>query len=82
MTDQQQITGARIQAFIDRIERLEANKKDIADDIKDVYAEAKGNGFEPKIIRNIIKLRKIEANKRREEAELLEVYQAAIGMEA
>lgn len=82
MTDTQQVTGARIQAFIDRIERLEANKKDIADDIKDIYAEAKSTGFEVKIIRNIIKLRKIEANKRREEAELLELYQVAIGMEA
>lgn len=79
MTDQ--VTGERIKSFIERIERLEANKKEIADDIKDVYAEAKGNGFEVKIIRNIIKLRKIESNKRREEAELLELYQTAIGME-
>lgn len=75
------VAGKRLKSFLDRIERLEEEKKDLAEDIKEVYAEAKGTGFEPKIMRRIIKLRKMDIEKRREEDELLELYKAAIGME-
>lgn len=75
------VAGKRLLAFIDRIERLEGEKSELADDIKDVYAEAKGVGFEPKIIRKLISMRKKEVEKRREEEELIELYKAAIGME-
>lgn len=75
------VAGKRLKSLIDRVERLEAEKKDLADDIKEVYAEAKGTGFEPKVIRRIIKLRKMDIEKRREEDDLLELYKAAIGME-
>lgn len=74
------VAGARLKSFIERIERLETEKKALADDIRDVYAEAKGTGFEPKIMRKVISLRKMEIEKRREESELLELYTAAIGM--
>ncbi len=75
------VAGARLKSFIERIERLETEKKALADDIRDVYAEAKGTGFEPKIMRKIVSLRKMNLEKRREEAELLELYTSAIGME-
>ncbi len=75
------VAGQRLKSFLDRIERLEEEKKGIADDIKDIYAEAKGVGFEVKIMRKILKLRKMEAEKRREEEELLELYKAAIGLD-
>ena len=75
------VAGKRLKSFIDRIERLEEEKAALADDIKDVYAEAKGTGFEPKTIRQIVKLRKMDLEKRREADELLELYKAAIGME-
>ena len=74
------VAGERLKAFIERIERLETEKKVIAEDIKEVYAEAKTTGFEPKIIRKIISVRKMELQKRREENELLELYMSAIGM--
>ena len=62
-------------------ERLEEEKSALAEDIRDVYTEAKAAGFESKIMRRIIKLRKMEIEKRREEDELLQPYMAAIGME-
>ena len=74
------VAGARLKSFIERIERLEAEKKVIAEDIKEVYGEAKSGGFEPKIIRKIISFRKMELQKRREESELLDLYMSAIGM--
>jgi uncharacterized protein (UPF0335 family) len=74
-------TAGQLKAFIERIERLEEEKRTIADDIKDVYAEAKGNGFDGKILRKIVSLRKKDANERREEEELLETYLRALGME-
>lgn len=74
------VAGQRLKSFIDRIENLLEEKQALMDDIKDVYAEAKGVGFETKIIRRIIKLRKMEPEKRREEDELLDLYMAAIGM--
>lgn len=74
------VAGKRLKSFIERIERLEEEKAALADDIKDVYAEAKSTGFDTKTIRRIIKLRKMEVEKRREEDELLDLYMAALGM--
>lgn len=75
------VAGKRLKSFLDRIERLEEEKKGLADDIKEIYAEAKGTGFDVKTMRKILKLRKMETDKRREEEELLELYKAAIGLE-
>lgn len=75
------VAGKRLKSFIERVERLEEEKGGIADDIKDVYAEAKGVGFDPKIIRKVIRERKMDAEKRREEYELMDLYKSAIGME-
>ena len=70
-----------LKAFVERIERLEEEKQGIADDIKDVYAEAKGNGFDTKALRTIVRLRKQDANERQEQEAMLELYKAALGME-
>ena len=74
------VAGKRLISFLERVENLEEEKAALAEDIKEVYAEAKGVGFEVKILRRIIKLRKMEPEKRREEDELLELYKSAIGM--
>lgn len=74
------VSGARLRSFLERVERLEEEKKAIAEDIRDVYAEAKSMGFEPKIMRKIVSLRKTAVEKRREEQELLDLYMSAIGM--
>jgi uncharacterized protein (UPF0335 family) len=74
------VSGQRLRSFVERIERLEEEKAALAEDIKEVYAEAKGTGFDAKILRRVIKLRKMDVEKRREEDELLELYKAAIGM--
>ena len=70
----------QLKAFIERIERLEEEKKAIADDIKDVYAEAKGSGFDVKALRTIVRLRKQDPDERREEETILETYMHALGM--
>jgi uncharacterized protein (UPF0335 family) len=70
----------QLKALVERIERLEEEKKTIAADIKEVYAEAKGNGFDIKILRKVISLRKKEPSERMEEEALLDVYLAALGM--
>ena len=70
----------QLRALVERIERLEEEKKGIADDIKDVYAEAKGNGFDIKILARVIGLRKKSADERQEEDAMLDVYLAALGM--
>jgi uncharacterized protein (UPF0335 family) len=75
------VSGQRLKAFIERIERLETEKAALGEDIKDIYAEAKGVGFDSKIMRKVIRLRKMDAEKRREEEELLELYKSAIGLE-
>ncbi len=75
------VAGARLKSFIERIERLEEEKTAIADDIKDVYAEAKGTGFDAKTIRKVVSLRKLDVEKRREADDMLELYKSAIGME-
>ncbi len=74
-------TASRLKSIIERVERLEEEKAALAEDIKEVYGEAKATGFDVKVIRQIIRLRKIELDKRREAEMLLETYKAAIGME-
>lgn len=78
MTDNVSVEQLRL--FIERIERLEEEKKGIADDINDVYAEAKSQGFDKRTIRDIVKLRKMDTNTRREREALLDTYKAALGM--
>ena len=70
----------QLKAFVERIERLEEEKKAIADDIRDVYAEAKGSGFEVKALRAIVRLRKQNTDERREQQAILETYMHALGM--
>jgi len=77
----QTVAAGQLRALIERIERLEEEKKTIADDIKEVFAEAKGTGFDTKAIRTIIRLRKKDANERIEEETILQTYMAALGME-
>ena len=69
-----------LKAFVERIERLEEEKKTISDDIRDVYAEAKGNGFDVKALRTIVRMRKQDANERAEEETILETYMQVLGM--
>jgi uncharacterized protein (UPF0335 family) len=69
----------QLRAIVERIERLEEEKKTIAADIKEVYAEAKGNGFDVKILRKVISLRKKDVNERQEEESMIDVYLAALG---
>ena len=75
------VSGQRLKAFIERVERLEEEKAALAEDIKEIMAEAKGVGFDTKIMRKVIRLRKMDKEKRNEEEELLELYKAAIGLE-
>ena len=70
----------QLKAFIERIERLEEEKKAIADDIRDVYAEAKANGYDAKAMRTIVRLRKQEPDERKEQETILETYMHALGM--
>jgi uncharacterized protein (UPF0335 family) len=70
----------QLKAFVERVERLEEEKKAIAEDIRDVYAEAKGNGFDVKALRTIIRMRKEDADERREHETILETYMHALGM--
>ena len=69
-----------LKAFVERIERLEEEKKAIADDIRDVYAEAKGTGFDTKALRAIVRLRKQDVDERKEQEAILETYLHALGM--
>jgi uncharacterized protein (UPF0335 family) len=80
MPDVGGIAGDRLRSFIERIERLEEERRVLSADIKEVYAEAKGNGFEPKIMRQIVRLRKKDKDELDEEESLLEVYKRALGM--
>ena len=70
----------QLKSIIERIERLEEEKKAISEDIKDVYAESKGNGFDVKALRTIIRMRKQDANERAEQETILETYLQALGM--
>jgi uncharacterized protein (UPF0335 family) len=70
----------QLKSIIERIERLEEEKKATSDDIRDVYAEAKGNGFDVKALRAIVRLRKMDTDERREQEAVLETYMHALGM--
>jgi uncharacterized protein (UPF0335 family) len=70
----------QLKAFVERIERLEEEKKAIADDIRDVYAEAKGNGYDVKVMRTVVRLRKQDKHERAEHEAILETYLHALGM--
>jgi uncharacterized protein (UPF0335 family) len=80
MADAGGIAADRLKSFIERIERLEEEKAAIAGDIKEVYSEAKSSGFETKIMRQIVRLRKMDTQERVEQEQLLDVYKQAIGM--
>ena len=80
MSDAGGIAADQLRAFIERIERLEEEKKVIGDDIKEVYAEAKGTGFDAKILRKLISLRKKQPREREEEEAILDLYMQALGM--
>ena len=77
-----QATVGQLKAIIERIERLEEEKKALSEDIRDVYAEAKANGFDAKVLRRIVSIRKQDANERKEMEEILDLYLSALGMEA
>ena len=81
ITDSSQTVAAgQLRAFIERIERLEEEKKTIADDISEVYAEAKGTGFDTKAIRTLVRERKKDQAERQEAEAILDLYRAALGM--
>ena len=75
-----QVAQDRLRSFIERIERLEEEKPVLMADIKEVYAEAKGTGFDPKTMRKVIRLRKMDDSDRQEEEFLLDTYLSALGM--
>ncbi len=76
------VQGDQLKSIVERIERLEEEKKTIADDIKEVYAEAKGNGYDVKVLRKVIAIRKRDANERAEEEAILDLYLQAVGESA
>jgi uncharacterized protein (UPF0335 family) len=80
MPDVGGVAVERLKSFIERIERLEEEKRALSGDIKEVYAEAKGTGFEPKIMRQVIKIRKMDKEEVDEEESLLDLYKRALGM--
>jgi uncharacterized protein (UPF0335 family) len=80
MSDAHSVARDQLRSFIERIERLEEEKKTIADDIKDVYGEAKGTGFDTKILKKVIAIRKQDKDERMEQEAILETYLVALGM--
>ncbi|HSF95805.1 MAG TPA: DUF2312 domain-containing protein [Thermohalobaculum sp.] len=74
------VAAGQLKAVIERIERLEEEKKEVAEQIKEVYAEAKANGFDAKILRKVVSLRKKPTEERQEEEALLDLYLSALGM--
>ncbi|MBP6951665.1 MAG: DUF2312 domain-containing protein [Alphaproteobacteria bacterium] len=80
MSDVGGVSSGQLKSFIERIERLEEEKAELGDQIRDVFAEAKGSGFDIKIIRQVLKIRKMETQERLEQEELLDLYLAALGM--
>ena len=75
-----EVNASHLRAFIERIERMEEEKRAIATDIKEIYVEAKSNGFDTKIIRKIVALRRQDSEKRKEEEAMLDLYKNALGM--
>ncbi len=80
MTETTGIAGDRLRSFIERVERLEEEKSTLVIDIREVYAEAKGEGFDVKTMRAIVKLRKLDSADRAEQEALLDLYKSALGM--
>lgn len=80
MSDQYKIAAEQLRSYIERYERLEAEKQDIADQQKDVLAEAKGCGYDTAILREIIKLRKMDPSERAEKEAILQIYLDALGL--
>lgn len=74
------VAADQLRAFIERIERLEEEKKALSDDISDIYSEAKGNGFDVKVMRQIVRMRKQDSNERQEMEAILDLYLHALGM--
>lgn len=75
------VSDAQLRQYIERIERLEEEKKGIADDIRDVYSESKSQGYDPKIMKQIVALRKLPVHDRKEMEAILDVYKSALGIE-
>lgn len=75
------IAADQLRLFIERIERLEEEKRGLADDIKDVYSEAKSNGYDTKVMRDIVKLRRMESHHRQEWEAILDTYKSALGLD-
>ena len=80
MPDVGGIAGERLRSFIERIERLEEERRTLGEDIKEVFAEAKGSGFDTKIMRQIIRIRKMDKDDLDEQETLLDIYKRALGM--
>ena len=74
------VSSEQLRLFIERIERMEEEKKGISDDIRDVYSELKGQGYDPKIVRQIVRLRAMETHDRQEMEALLDTYRSALGL--
>lgn len=81
MADVGGVAGDRLKTIIERIERLEEERKALSEDIREIYSEAKGAGFDVKVIRQVIRLRKMDASDRSEMEQVLDVYKRALGME-
>lgn len=75
------VAGKRLKQYIERIEKLEEERKALGADMRDVFAEAKGSGFDVKTMRQILRLRKLAEQERKEQTELLDLYMSAIGMD-
>lgn len=75
------VSDEQLRLFVERIERLEEEKKGISDDVRDVYLEAKSQGYDPKIMRQIVKLRKMPVHDRKEMEAVLDVYKSALGID-
>jgi uncharacterized protein (UPF0335 family) len=82
MSVEDSVAQDQLRAFIERVERLESEKSDISLDIAEIYREAKGNGFDTKIMKRVVRLRKMDANERMEQEAILELYMSALGMVA
>jgi uncharacterized protein (UPF0335 family) len=80
MADVGGVAAERLRSFIERVERLEEEKAALSADIREVYAEAKASGFDPRIMRQVVRLRRMESSDREEQEALLETYKTALGM--
>ena len=74
------ISGEQLRQYISRIEKLEEEKRDIADNIRDAFADAKSNGFDPKVMRQLLKIRKVDSQELEEQETILDIYKHAMGM--